>query len=390
MRRGGLQERAYGHAYFHCTVGASERWVDEAAVIRDQVIGDKGRRVLHLLSGQGTIFCCRGRYLAELDCDSKDSRNRDRMGGHAMSYSRALWIAYAALGCVVAPDVRADDIDFMKAFQDSAGSGSINIDIDSSDVLVFPKQTVPLVLHGRQLVISAARVRLNGDFSIQQFDEQDIPAAITDLGTAGITGDPGRRDTGRNGAHGGPGHPGATGPGGTKGKNALTIVLDIEAIVGEGKLLIQNVGGTGGKAGGGGIGGTGGQGEGGANGSDGAIDCKAGGAPGGPGGVGGRGGMGGTGGTGGDGGRVRLSESAVALRSAGLIVIDIAGGIGGKGGEKGKKGPGGGGGPGGSGSTYCGGGRGGNGGGEGELGEEGLFGPKGNDGNIDGLKPSIS
>jgi esterase/lipase superfamily enzyme len=118
------------------------------------------------------------------------------------------------------------------------------------------------------------------------------------------------------------------------------ITLDIERIVGNGRLTIDNRGSRGGSGGPGGAGGDGGRGGDGQTRTCGNIFGQGGSLPGpnGVGGAGGMGGHGGPGGPGGSGGPVYYTPPLEQFIKSGAIRLELGGGPGGKGGPPGPPG----------------------------------------------------
>lgn len=282
---------------------------------------------------------------------------------------------------LLANNVPAADVDFITLANERRTGTTVWVRMNPEDVLVF-KSTDRYVLHGRRLVINARTIRVDGQFTIQQFGDSDTPLPKQGTAPQPQAKPKASRTSGRKGADGATGSQGNQGAQGDPGKNAPMIVLDIERVLGSGVLTIINAGGIGGQGQQGSQGGTGGAGEEGAKGVDGFAHCMETGGDGGYGGRGGKGGTGGTGGMGGNGGTVKISAPAKVAVDSKHIVVDVSGGTGGDPGPGGLKGQGGAGGAGGSGSIHCSGGRGQPSLGDGDPGDEGKPGEKGKPGQI--------
>ena len=285
-------------------------------------------------------------------------------------------ILYVCTSIVTIP-IMAGDIPASNFFQ--AANTTVMITPKSSDTVVFDElENNKYFLNGRDLVITANRIRVKGNAKISGFATPSPDAS--GQGGAGPAGQSfGQAGNCNTGAPGGGGGGGGNGPKGADGQRGSIIRLDIGRIDGPGLISFSARGQDGGKGGPGGPGGQGGHGETGGN-SRSGIGCICGGGNGGQGGNGGLGGQGGTGGTGGDGGTVVLSPRTKQVRQR--LSFEINGGDGGAGGAGGSGGAPGDGGGGGGGGGFCGGGHGAGPGAPLGAGQTGLKGPSGKDGLI--------
>jgi hypothetical protein len=259
------------------------------------------------------------------------------------------------------------------------------------ETLVFRETDPPYILDGRNLVIAADIVKVEGKVVIRAFRPDDVPlpkSGPADKGTDGNPGGGGQRNYQLpcyvHGCKGEDGHGGLDGANGESGKNAGGVRLQFQQMLGHGSLIIAAVGQEGepGQRGGrGGAGGTGGKGK--------SVTCNWGGGindsvpaigNGGNGGRAGDGGYGGVGGQGGAGGHISYQQSLKDQISRGLLLFYIDGGLGGLGALGGDPGNPGQHGEGADGSLCSDGGFAGYDGRSGKLGERGLDGDEGNAG----------
>jgi hypothetical protein len=212
-----------------------------------------------------------------------------------------------------------------------------------SEILVFSGGE--LALEGGNLIVVAARARIDGDTVIRAFTQSaKFPMPGEPVQAA-------RGADGKNeGDNGGNGAPGGSGVAGEDGVAAGKVVLRIGEVSGRGRLIVDMAGQGGGKGQDGGQGGSGG------NGRNGRARVCGGDAPqdGGRGGNGGIGGQGGQGGRGGNGGIVVYSEALGPLIMSRHFVVRTAAGAPGAGGNPGEAGAPGKGGLGGAGVIGCG------------------------------------
>jgi len=256
---------------------------------------------------------------------------------------------YLAVACQTA---LAKDILFDKVFAEGLlhpVRETVLIQVDDDSVLVFPAMPPVYYLEGKNLVISAKTIRLDGSVVLSSFSKSaaaHIEAANpgTDQASKGH-----QRNCGSNpGDNGDDGGRGTDGVDGNPGARGGVVFLQASKVDGVGTLTIDNTGQNGGKGQTSGRGGTGG---GGGKGCD--RECGSVGGPsghgsgdGGTGGTGGWSGLPGLGGQGGDGGVVRYSPAIADQLDKKIIVKTTSGSIGnvgdfGKRGLRGNKGAGG-------------------------------------------------
>lgn len=295
--------------------------------------------------------------------------------------------ATAALACVFilsslpVGHIEAAEVSFKQAFQAAAGLDVVVVSVHDDDVLVFEPGSY--YTEGRNLVIRAARARLEAGVSLEFFSPDSRPPVIPGVAATGDAGRPGDNfNCSRSGCRGENGKPGKAGSTGSQGAPGGSMFIDIQHLSGSGFLSLVPKGQNGGRGQRGGQGGTGGRGGDGAKRSCGPVgDTRAGPGDGGEGGTGGPGGKGGTGGAGGAGGTVTVSAALAALGESEMFTIwDQLRAEGGPGGEPGAKGQGGPGGGMGRGNTCGGGGRNGANGNEGSPGSWGEWGSWGTHG----------
>lgn len=257
------------------------------------------------------------------------------------------------------------------------------IQLPNTKTLVVRKTETPLILYGDGLLISAKRLRVDGDTTIRAYPVEgarSIPPTVeAQPGTPPDWPVAGRTNS-RTGDTGVRGRTGETGKTGTTGAPSKLVRLQIDEVSGTGKLSVVAEGQSGGKGGTGQMGGRGQKGGTGAEGVDQGVYCDAGGGDGGPGGLGGTGGLGGVGGPGGSGGKILLS--CAVSKARGLIAFSVEGGARGPGGDGGPPGEVGEGGDMGPGKGACGGGKGGGSGAQGSRGGEGPKGELGTKGSV--------
>lgn len=273
------------------------------------------------------------------------------------------------------------DVPFRQAFEAASNQDVMVVTVPDSGVLVMEPGS--FFTGGKRLVIVAAQVRLEGETRIGFYPPSSQPPSKPGVAPAGGNGAPGAdRNCSRSGCRGNDGAVGAIGETGDTGAPGASMLLDVRAIAGTGKLVLATAGQAGGKAQKGGKGGTGGRGGDGAEISCYLVGVKAGAGDGGQGGTGGNGGRGGVGGRGGSGGTVTVSADLATAIQAGRVSVDLAPARGGGGGEPGDRGNRGGAGSMGSGGKCGGGGRSGTDGADGQDGSIGESGPDGTAGSL--------
>lgn len=292
--------------------------------------------------------------------------------------------AVAGAVLLTGPTAHAGDVSFKDAFLAAEQQDVIAITVPDTDVLVFDGGVH--FTQGRRLTIMARKVRLGGETRIGFYPPDSRPPIKSGTASTGLDGAAGANgNCGRSGCAGGAGQPGAAGAAGDPGAAASTMVLDIQGIEGDGRLILTSAGQAGGEGQKAGKGGTGGRGGDGAKRSCGGalgLDTRAGPGDGGTGGTGGPGGKGGTGGPGGAGGAIMLSANLAEALEPGRIVVDLEAARGGPGGAPGDKGNPGAGGSGGGGNSCGGGGSTGSSGADGSEGTPGDVGPFGSAGSL--------
>ena len=189
-----------------------------------------------------------------------------------------------------------------------------------------------IVLGGRSLTLTAARIEIPQDISISSFDEDALVASSLET-TKPEKAARGAPHNGRgHNSHGGPGAKGRQGATGAEGLSSGNVkIITSSKPTGGGKLTVNLFGQNGGPGQAGGDGGDGYPGGGAHDGSSTAIRCRRQPGDGGNGGNGGPGGDGGLGGRGGDGGIFIY----VALFGDALVKGNMEGGVGGQGGAAG-------------------------------------------------------
>ena len=235
----------------------------------------------------------------------------------------------------------AQDVSFKEAFNVAGKQDVLAISVAQGDTLVF--EPGDYFTSGRNLVISAQKVRISGIVKLGFYSPSDRPGQVPGVAASGKSGNTGGT-CGHDGCKGAEGEPGSIGAPGIKGAPGAAIFINVGSLSGDGVLMLVSAGQIGGKGQKGGRGGTGGHGGDGLDRSCGGafgLDTRRGPGNGGNGGRGGNGGSGGQGGEGGDGGVITVSSTLGDDFDKGLIRFDITpadGGSGGEGGDEGDKG----------------------------------------------------